>query len=112
MCLFCQLIADENLSSKVYQDENVVGFKDINPMAKIHLLFVHKTHTDNINDLMDAAPAQVVDIYAAIKNYTRQVGMDKTGFRVVTNMGDFAGQTVFHTHFHVLGGEPLKDFGA
>lgn len=110
-CLFCKIIKSEIPSSKIYEDENVYGFVDIYPQAKTHLLFIHKSHTANINEMADDTQA-VAAVFKAIQTYTRDVGLDKGGFRVVTNLGPEAGQTVFHTHFHVLGGEKLARFGS
>jgi histidine triad (HIT) family protein len=111
-CLFCKIINKEIPSEKVYEDQNVYGFKDIHPLAKEHYLFIHKKHTANVNEMADEDPAQIAEVFKAISSFTREQGLIEKGFRVVTNYGPYAGQTVFHTHFHVLGGEPLKGFGA
>lgn len=110
-CLFCKILKKEIPSTKVFENDNVLGFVDIFPQAKTHLLFVHKTHTADINE-MAANPVSVGEVFQAIAEYTKAEGMDQKGFRVVTNLGKQAGQTVFHTHFHVLGGEPLGRFGS
>ncbi len=110
-CLFCKIIAGEIPSKKVYEDENVYAFEDISPMAKIHWLFIHKKHTENIS-AMSQDPQQITDIFQAITRVAQEKGLESDGYRVVTNLGPNAGQTVFHTHFHVLGGEKLKGFGA
>ena len=110
-CLFCKIIKGEIPSTKVYEDDHVFGFVDIYPQAKTHLLFIHKVHTSNINEMADE-PCTVGEAFQAIQKYTRSIGLDKNGFRVVTNLGPEAGQTVFHTHFHVLGGEKLGRFGS
>ncbi len=111
-CLFCKIINDEIPSTKVFENENVLGFVDINPMAKKHFLFIHKEHTTDINDLSLVHPNHLADVFSAIHSFTTDSGLSNSGFRVVTNKGSEAGQTVFHTHFHVLGGEQLKGFGA
>jgi histidine triad (HIT) family protein len=111
-CIFCKLVHGKIPSTKVYEDEAVVGFKDLRPQAAIHQLFVHKRHTRDINDLAKSDPAQLADLFAAIAAYTEREGLTREGFRVVTNLGPYAGQTVFHTHLHVLAGEPLGTFGA
>lgn len=110
-CLFCKIIKGEIPSTKVYEDDHVLGFVDIYPQAKTHLLFVHKVHTSNINEMADE-PCTVGEVFTAIKKFTTSAGLTKNGFRVVTNLGPEAGQTVFHTHFHVLGGEKLGRFGS
>lgn len=111
-CLFCKIINNEIPANKVYEDEKVLGFVDINPMAKEHYLFIHKVHSENVNEMMGNDPSQAVDILQAIKSFTESNHLVNDGFRVVTNLGKNAGQTVFHTHFHVLGGERLGKFGA
>lgn len=110
-CLFCKIINGDIPSKKIYEDDNVYAFEDISPMAKIHWLFIHKKHTSDIAE-MAHDPDQIVDIFKAITHVTNAQKMDENGYRVVTNLGRDAGQTVFHTHFHVLGGEKLKSFGA
>jgi len=111
-CLFCKISKGEIPSEKVFENENVVGFKDIQPLAKEHYLFVHKQHSVNVNELIVDDPDQVIEVYEAIAEFSSENGLEKSGFRVVTNIGADAGQTVFHTHFHVLGGEKLKGFGS
>ncbi len=109
-CLFCKIAAKEIKSDIIYEDQDVVGFKDIAPQAKTHLLFVNKTHTSNINELSRNAD-QLTLLFNAISCYTRKSGLDECGFRLVTNLGVQAGQSVFHTHIHLLAGEPLGRFG-
>ncbi|MEA9356942.1 histidine triad nucleotide-binding protein [Bacteriovorax sp. PP10] len=110
-CLFCKIVEGKIPASKTFENDNVIGFVDIHPQAKIHLLFVHKTHTADINEL-SGDPKSLGEIFQAITEYTKAQGLDKNGFRVVTNLGKHAGQTVFHTHFHVLSGEHLGRFGS
>lgn len=111
-CIFCKLVEGKIPSTKVYEDEKVIGFKDLRPQAAIHQLFIHKKHTKDINELAKSDPSQLADLFNAIRLYTEKDGLTKDGFRVVTNQGPNAGQTVFHTHLHVLAGEPLGHFGA
>lgn len=110
-CLFCKIIKQEIPSEKVYENDNVYAFKDIYPQAKEHYLFISKSHTTNVNELVDNAN-DLQNIFQAIKEFTeKQTDLAKNGFRVVTNHGKHGCQTVFHTHFHVLGGEQLGSFG-
>ncbi|EQC47362.1 histidine triad nucleotide-binding protein [Bacteriovorax sp. Seq25_V] len=111
-CLFCKILKKEIPSTKVYEDEKVYGFVDIYPMSKEHYLFIHKNHTSNVNEMSKATPNEIGEVYQAISKYTESNELSKNGFRVVTNVGPDAGQTVFHTHFHVLGGEKLGRFGS
>lgn len=107
-CIFCK-IADKKIPSTfVFENDNVVGFKDLHPLAKIHYLFIHKHHSDNINQMN---PHHVAEVFSAIAEFTKSEKLDEQGFRVVTNLGPHSGQTVFHTHFHVLAGEKLGGFG-
>lgn len=108
-CLFCKIIAGEIPCEKVFENEKVLGFKDIYPQAKEHYLFIHKTHSKNINEMNSSDIPQIFD---AIKEFTQKNSLESEGFRVVTNINQHGGQTVFHTHFHVLGGEQLKGFGS
>lgn len=110
-CLFCKISKKDIPVDIVYENKSVIGFKDINPQAKIHLLFIHKNHTKNINDLMKNDSSQIGDLFQAVQAYTSENGMEEEGFRAVTNCGEKAGQSVFHTHIHVLGGERLGRFG-
>jgi histidine triad (HIT) family protein len=111
-CLFCKILKSEIPSEKVYESETVYGFKDINPMAKEHYLFIAKEHTKNVNEVVNDKPEQLADIFSAIKDFTQNGNLEQKGFRVVTNINADGGQTVFHTHFHLLGGEQLKGFGS
>jgi histidine triad (HIT) family protein len=111
-CIFCKIIKGLIPATKIYENDQVIAFKDLRPQATIHWLFIHKAHTKNINQLALDRSEQLQDIFMSIAQLTAQEGVDETGFRVVTNQGPNAGQTVFHTHFHVLGGESLGGFGA
>ncbi len=110
-CLFCRIIEGKIPSEKVFENENVLGFKDISPMAKIHYLFIHKSHTQDFVDMIDSDPQQVFDILNAISIFQKE-NKDLQSFRLVTNKGELAGQSVFHTHFHLLAGEKLRGFGS
>lgn len=110
-CIFCKILNGEIPSTKVYENEKVFAFVDIAPHAKEHYLFIHRNHTTDVNDLIENSPQDLLDLYSAIKEFTEDGKLAKNGFRVVTNMGADGGQTVFHTHFHLLGGEPLRRFG-
>ena len=109
-CLFCKIAKGEISAQKVFENEHVFGFVDIHPQAKIHLLFVHKKHTANINE-MSGDPEAIAQMFQGIAEYTKGHELSKNGYRIVTNQGPDAGQTVFHTHFHIVGGEALGHFG-
>ena len=109
-CLFCKIAKGEIPAQKVFENDHVFGFVDIHPQAKMHLLFVHKKHTNNINE-MSGDEQSIAQVFKAISDYTKTTDLVRDGFRIVTNHGAHAGQTVFHTHFHVVGGEVLGRFG-
>ena len=111
-CIFCKIVEGKIPSTKVFENEYTLAFKDLHPDASHHYLVIHKSHTSDVNDLTLNEPQQLAQIFSAISEVSRNVGIDKTGFRVVTNQGANGGQTVFHTHFHLLGGEPLRGFGS
>lgn len=107
-CLFCKIIAGEIPSSKVYEDEYVYAFNDIAPQTPVHILVVPKTHiccTDAVN--ADNS-VYVAKIFEAIPKIAADAGL-KNGYRVITNCGDDACQSVKHLHFHVMGGRPLPE---
>lgn len=108
-CLFCKIVKGEISSEKVFENESVYAFKDIYPMAKEHYLFISKNHSKNINEMN---PNDLKNVMSAIKEFTSESELEKNGFRIVTNINKDGGQTVFHTHFHILGGEQLSRFGA
>jgi len=110
-CLFCKIADGAIPAQKVFENEYIFGFVDIHPQAKIHLLFVHKKHTENINE-MSGDPDSIAQMFQGIAEYTNANQLlSKEGFRIVSNQGPNAGQTVFHTHFHLLGGEALGRLG-
>ncbi len=111
-CIFCKIIEGKIPSTKIFENANVIGFKDLRPQATIHQLFIHKNHSNDIDELSKNDPAQLTDLFEAMRLYSEEEGLTKEGFRIVTNLGPNAGQTVFHTHFHLLAGEPLGHFGS
>lgn len=105
-CVFCKILRGEIPSTKVYEDDEMLVFKDIEPKAKVHLLAVPKDHFKLLAD-MDEARAKVLShMLAKIPQIAAQNGCTN-GYRLVINQGDDAGQTVFHLHIHILGGENL-----
>lgn len=108
-CLFCKIIAGEIPSRKVYEDELCYAFYDIAPLAPTHFLVVPKQHLASAAEVTEENSALIGHIYAVIANLASQMGFSD-GFRVVTNCGEAAGQTVRHLHFHVLAGKTLGSF--
>lgn len=105
-CLFCKIGAGEIPSQTIYEDDLVRAFYDIDPKAPVHFLVIPKTHIQSISDVTPENSAVIAHIYEVIARLARQLHMEK-GYRVVTNCGDDAGQTVPHIHFHVLAGRLL-----
>ena len=105
-CVFCKIIAGEIPSAKVYEDEEIVVFKDIAPIAKIHLLAVPKEHYKTLAELTDARAGVLARALSTIGRLAPSLGL-AGGYRLVVNQGEAAGQTVPHLHIHILGGEPL-----
>lgn len=108
-CLFCKIVRGEIPSEKVYEDEFVLGFKDINPVAPVHVLVVPKIHIKNINEITEENSNYLIKIYNAIKEVVKISNIEKTGYRVITNTGKDASQTVNHLHFHLIGGKMLGE---
>ena len=106
-CLFCRIVAGEIPSKKVYEDGDVLAFHDINPNAPIHVLVIPKAHIPSIA-AVDASNIETVSrVLLAIPQIARALGLEEGGYRVVSNCGEDAGQTVPHLHFHILGGKKL-----
>lgn len=106
-CLFCKIIAGEIPSTKVYEDELVFAFRDIAPQAPTHVLVVPKAHIADCNGITEENSAVVAHIFAVIPKIAAAEGLTN-GYRVVSNCGSDAGQTVQHLHFHILGGKALN----
>ncbi len=107
-CLFCKIIAGEIPSNKVYEDEDVFAFRDINPQAPVHILVVPKAHICCADAVDGSNSALVGKCFEAIAKIAKAEGLDK-GYRVVNNCGEDGGQTVMHLHFHLLGGVKLSE---
>ena len=105
-CLFCKIIAGEIPSTKVYEDDMVYAFKDIDPQAPFHAVIVPKEHIVSAADITTENSIFVAKIFEAASVIAREQGLDN-GFRIVTNCGNDGGQTVGHLHFHMLGGRLL-----
>ena len=108
-CLFCKIIKGEIPSTKVYEDEFVYAFKDINPEAPVHILVVPKKHIESVNRIEEVDENIIGKIFLAIKKIAKEQGLAERGYRIVSNCGKDAGQTVMHLHFHILGGKELGE---
>ncbi len=106
-CIFCKIIAGDIPSNKVYEDEQVLAFRDIAPMAPTHILVIPKAHIASVAAIDESNSAIVSHIFEVIAAIADQEGLIN-GYRVVSNCGPDAGQTVNHLHFHILGGQELR----
>ena len=106
MCLFCKIVEGEIPSTKVYEDDTVLAFRDINPQAPTHILVIPKCHIPSVDGITAENSSLVAHIFEVIPQIARAEGLEN-GFRVVSNCGSDAGQTVPHLHFHILGGKAL-----
>ena len=105
-CLFCKIIAGEIPSTKVYEDDLVLAFRDIAPQAPTHVLVIPKAHIPSVDAVTEENSAVVAHIFTVIPRIAAAEGLTQ-GYRVVSNCGEDAGQTVHHLHFHILGGKKL-----
>lgn len=105
-CLFCKIIAGEIPCSKVYEDDSVFAFNDIDPQAPVHVLIVPKEHIASADDVNESNSAVIAHIFEVAAKIAKDKGL-ADGYRIVNNCGDRAGQTVKHIHFHLMGG---RDF--
>ena len=106
MCLFCKIAAGEIPSTKVYEDDLVLAFRDINPMAPTHILVIPKAHIPSVDGITAENSQLVAHIFEVIPAIAKAEGLEN-GYRVVSNCGPDAGQSVHHLHFHILGGRQL-----
>lgn len=106
-CVFCKIIKGEIPSEKVYEDEEILAFKDIDPAAPIHILVIPKKHIENLLEVKEEDSYLIARIYQVINKIAREMGIEEDGFRVIVNCGKDAGQEVMHIHFHMLAGRKL-----
>lgn len=106
-CLFCKMIAGEIKPDTVYEDDEVLAFRDINPQAPTHVLIIPKTHITTLNDLQPGHAALVGKLFLAAQKVAQADGIAERGYRTVMNCNREAGQSVFHIHLHVLGGRGM-----
>ena len=108
-CLFCKIIQGEIPSTKIYEDEDTFAFYDIHPQAKTHALVVSKKHTADLSHNADLTDHQLAACLRTCAAVAQMLGLTQDGYRVVSNCGENACQSVGHLHFHVIGGEKLSD---
>lgn len=107
-CLFCKIINGDIPSSKVYEDELVYAFRDIEPQAPVHILIIPKEHIASANELTEENASVVGHVFAVAAEIAKAEGIAEGGYRIVNNCGEDGGQTVKHLHFHMLGGRSLQ----
>ena len=108
MTVFKKIIDGEIPCNKIYEDEHILAFHDINPHAKVHAVVIPKpTHLERLQDATETDAALLGHLLIKIPEIAKLLGIDESGYRVITNNGDHAGQEVPHIHFHILGGEPF-----
>jgi histidine triad (HIT) family protein len=107
-CIFCKIIAGEIPSGKVYEDDSIYAFKDINPQAPVHILIVPKAHIASADALNAGNSTIVAHIFESIPKIAAAAGL-KNGYRVITNVGEDGCQSVKHLHFHIVGGKKLSE---
>ena len=108
-CLFCKIIKGEIPSTKVYEDDEILAFNDINPAAPIHILVIPKKHIASLAHMEKEDEAIVGKIYGVINKIAEEKGFKESGYRVIVNCGKDAGQEVMHLHFHILAGAKFGD---
>ncbi|KOF57013.1 MULTISPECIES: histidine triad nucleotide-binding protein [Clostridium] len=107
-CVFCKIVKGEIPSNKVYEDDKIISFKDLNPEAPVHVLIIPKKHISSLNDVNDEDAEIIAHIFKTVPKLVKELGIDEAGYRIVSNCGENGGQSVPHVHFHLLGGRSLN----
>lgn len=110
-CAFCKIVQGEIPSTKVYEDETVTAFNDINPVAPTHILIVPNRHIPWVNDLNKDDEKTVGHLFTVAKKLAREAGISETGYRMIINNGPDGGQVVYHLHLHLIGGRKMGPLG-
>lgn len=106
-CIFCKIIEGKIPSQKVFENENVIGFKDISPQAPIHYVFIPKRHVESLAHINEQNSEVVRDVLVALTQTAKKEGIEDKGYRTIINTNEWGGQTVFHLHAHLLAGKKL-----
>lgn len=107
-CIFCKIVEGEIPSQKIYEDDVILAFKDIDPKAPVHAIVIPKVHIASLNAVDQSNIEDIAHLISKIPQIAKDQGIDMSGYRVVNNIGSDGGQTVDHIHFHVLGGRGLQ----
>jgi histidine triad (HIT) family protein len=108
-CIFCQIVAGKIPSEIIYQDEELIAFRDINPQAPTHLLIIPRKHIPSLTQLSEAELPLMGRMVTAANKLAQEEGIAETGYRLVVNYGEWGGQVVPHLHMHLIGGKKLSD---
>jgi histidine triad (HIT) family protein len=106
-CLFCKIVAGEIPADVVRESDHVLAFRDLNPQAPVHILLIPKEHLESVADIAEHHAGVLADIMQAATQLANAEGIAESGWRLVTNVGVDGGQSVYHLHFHLLGGRPM-----
>jgi histidine triad (HIT) family protein len=107
-CVFCKIVTGEITSTQVYDDDQVIAFRDINPVAPVHVLIIPKSHIPSVNDLSDNDELLMGHLLNIAKKIAEQEGIAQSGYRLIINTGPDGRQDVFHIHLHLLGGQVMR----
>jgi len=107
-CLFCKIVSKEAKATIVYSDEQVTAFRDIRPVARTHILIVPNKHIESVNALETEDEQLMGHLFTVARQLAKEEGINKGGYRIITNTGIDGGQTVFHLHLHLIGGQRMK----
>jgi len=107
-CLFCKIVSKEAKATIVYSDEQVTAFRDIRPVARTHVLIVPNKHIESVNALETEDEQLMGHLFTVARQLAKEEGINKGGYRIITNTGIDGGQTVFHLHLHLIGGQRMK----
>ncbi len=108
-CIFCKIANKEIPSDCVYETENIIAFRDLNPQAPVHILIVPKIHIDSMNDINSENSAVISEIFETVNKIAEQEDIKDSGYRVISNCGEDGCQSVQHLHFHLVGGRKLSE---
>jgi len=107
-CIFCKIVAGEIPSDRLYQDEHVTAFRDINPVAPTHVLIVPNKHIASNNEITSADEALIGHLFTTARDLAKQDGIAEDGYRLIINTGPHGGQVVHHLHLHLIGGQKMR----
>ena len=109
MCVFCKIVNKEIPADIVCENDKIIAFRDINPQARVHVLILPKTHIENIGNITDENKYMIGDIHLMANEVAKKLGVYESGYRLITNCGSDAGQTVMHLHYHLIAGQKLGE---